>query len=76
MFTARLRRPNLSLPLPQSLRWQFILVVSALAVLIAASSLTAFYALGVSAQSIQHLTEERLVRRKHANELVQRTLLI
>jgi signal transduction histidine kinase/DNA-binding NarL/FixJ family response regulator len=72
MFTDRLRR----LPLPRSLRWQFILALSALALLIVAGSLTAVYALRVSADSTQQLAEERLVHMQEANDLVQRTLLI
>ena len=72
MFIQRLRR----LPLPRSLRWQFILTLSALALLIVAGGLIAVYALRVSATSTRQLAEERLVHMQDAQDLVQRTLLI
>jgi signal transduction histidine kinase len=72
MFTERLRR----LPLPHSLRRQFILALSALALLIVAGGLTAVYALRVSTESTRQLAEERLVHMQDAQDLVLRTLLI
>jgi signal transduction histidine kinase len=72
MFTERLRR----LPLPHSLRRQFILALSALALLIVAGGLTAVYALRVATESTRQLAEERLVHMQDAQDLVLRTLLI
>lgn len=62
--------------LPRSLRWQFILAVTTLAVLIAAGGLTAVYALRVSSSTMQVLAGQRLVHMQEAQDLVQRTLLI
>lgn len=72
MLAEHMRR----LPLPRSLRLQFILALSALALLIVAGGLTAVYALRVSADSTRQLAEERLVHMQEAQDLVQRTLLI
>lgn len=68
--------PNRRRLLPKSLRWQFILAVAALALLISAGGLTAVYALRVSSSTIGILAEERLARMQESLDLVQRTLLI
>jgi two-component system, NtrC family, sensor kinase len=64
------------LPLPRSLRWQFILALAALELLIVAGSVTAIYALRVSAEATRQLAEERLLRLQNAQNLAGRTLLI
>jgi hypothetical protein len=72
--TALPRRRGLRLP--RSLRRQFILALSALALLIVAGALTAVYALRLSADATRDLAGERLVLMHDAQDLVQRTLLI
>lgn len=64
------------LPLPRSLRQQFMLAISALALLIAAGSLVAIYALNESAAAIRQLSEERLQHMQDAQDIVKHTLLI
>ena len=48
------------LPMPRSLRWQFMLALSAPALLIIAGSLTAVYDLHVSSHNTRQLAEVRL----------------
>jgi signal transduction histidine kinase/DNA-binding NarL/FixJ family response regulator len=72
MITPRLA----SFCLPRTLRWQYVLAVVALTLLIVAGGSTAVYALRTSAKTIRLLTEERLTQMQEAQELVQRTLLI
>lgn len=62
--------------LPRSLRRQFTLAVGALALLILAGGLTAFYALRTSATTIRLLAEDRLAHMQDSQDMVQRTLLI
>lgn len=62
--------------MPRSLRRQFILAVTGLALLILAGGATAIYALRVATSTIQQLVEERMVRMQDAQDLVQRTFLI
>ena len=62
--------------LPHSLRRQFILAVSAIAILIVAGGLTAVQSLRVSAETSRQLTEKRLELMHDAQNLVQRTQLI
>lgn len=62
--------------LPRSLRRQFVLAFSALALLAIAGSLTAISALRLSSSAVQHLAEERLDRLQDAQGLVQCALLI
>jgi signal transduction histidine kinase len=62
--------------LPQSLRQQFFLALSALALLAVAGGLVALYALRVVIDSTQQLVGERLVQMQASQELVQKTLLI
>ncbi|MDO9598549.1 MAG: ATP-binding protein [Azoarcus sp.] len=64
------------LRLPRSLRLQFVLALSALALLIVAGAVTAVLALRVSADATRNLAAERLVRMQDAQDLVQRTVLI
>ncbi|MDR3368804.1 response regulator [Rhodoferax sp.] len=62
--------------LPRSLRWQFIVAVAALALLILAGGATAIYALRITTNATRMLAEDRLVHMQQAQDLVQRTLLI
>lgn len=62
--------------LPQSLRWQFLIAIMALTLLILAGSITAIYTLRTSSVTIRALAEERLVQMQNAQDLLQRTLLI
>ena len=64
------------LRLPRSLRNQFILALSALALLVLAGGVTAVYALRVNTNATQLLAEKRLVQMRDAQDLVRRTLLI
>ena len=66
----------MNLRLPRSLRNQFILAVSALALLVLAGGVTAVYALRVNTNATQLLAEKRLVQMQDAQDLVRRTLLI
>ncbi|MGL6155050.1 MAG: ATP-binding protein, partial [Ralstonia mannitolilytica] len=61
---------------PSSLGRQFVLAVAVLALLISAGGFTAVYALRTSAEATRALANEQLTRLRHAQELVQRTLLI
>lgn len=61
---------------PRTLRRQFLLAVTALALLILAGGVTALYALRVATDSTRLLAEERLVHMQEAQDLVQHTLLI
>jgi hypothetical protein len=69
-------RPHLRSLLPQSLRRQFFVALSALALLAVAGGLVALYALRVAVNSTQQLAGERLVQMQASQELVQKTLLI
>jgi signal transduction histidine kinase/CheY-like chemotaxis protein len=62
--------------MPQTLRLQFLLAVSALTLLILAGGVTAVYALLTSNMTIRQLAEARLVQMEDAHDLVQHTLLI
>jgi len=64
------------LPLPRSLRQQFILALLALELLIVVGGLTAVYTLRVSAARTRQLVEERLVHLENTQDLVHKTLLI
>lgn len=68
----RVVRPSL----PRSLRWQFILVLSALLLLVVAAGLLAIHALRDAAESTRQLADERLVRMETAQELERQALLI
>lgn len=61
---------------PQSLRGQFHLALSTLALLILAGSVTALSALRASDSAIGQLADERLVRMQDAQDMLQHTLLI
>jgi signal transduction histidine kinase len=69
-------KPFLRSVLPQSLRRQIFLALSALALLAVAGGLVALYALRVAIDSTQQLAGERLVQMQVSQELVQKTLLI
>ncbi len=62
--------------MPQSLRGQFALALSALALLILAGALTALYTLRMSSNATRQLAEERLVRMQDVQDLFERTVLI
>jgi signal transduction histidine kinase len=62
--------------MPRSLRRQFILAVSGLALLILAGGATAIYALHANTETTRLLVEERMVRMQDAQDLVRHTLLI
>lgn len=64
------------LPMPRSLRWQFILAFVLLELLIVAGSLTALYALRSTTDATRNMAEVSLVRLQDAQDVVQRTLLI
>jgi two-component system NtrC family sensor kinase len=61
---------------PRSLRWQFILVLSALLLLVIAAGLLAIHALRDAAETTHQLAGERLVRMETAQELERQALLI
>lgn len=61
---------------PQSLRGQFALALSALALLILAAGATAVYTLRTSNSATRELAEERLIRMRDAQDMLQHTLLI
>jgi signal transduction histidine kinase/CheY-like chemotaxis protein len=62
--------------LPHSLRWQFLLAILVLTLLILAGGITSAYALRTAAITTRQLTEERLVQMQMAQDLLQHTLLI
>lgn len=62
--------------LPHSLRRQFLLAVSALALLILAGGVTAVYALRTSAVTIHQLAAERMAQMQQAQSMMMRTMLI
>jgi signal transduction histidine kinase len=62
--------------LPKSLRRQFFLALSALAILAVAGGLVALYALRVAVDGTRQLAGERLVQMQDSQELLQKTLLI
>ena len=64
------------LKLPRSLKAQFSLVVSCLAVLVVMVGATAVYSLDSSARDLRALADQRLARVQDAQDLVQRTLQI
>ncbi|HEY8907206.1 MAG TPA: ATP-binding protein [Rhodoferax sp.] len=64
------------LPLPRSLRSQFIFSLTVLVLFVVTGGLVAVYALRVSADSTRQLAQGRLVHMQEAQELVQRTLMI
>lgn len=72
MLVQRLRR----LPLPRSLRQQFMLALLALELLIVTGGLTAVYTLRVSTAGMRQLVEERLTHMEDAQDLAHKTLLI
>jgi two-component system NtrC family sensor kinase len=67
---------TLRLALPHSLRWQFILALSALVLLVVAGGLLAIHALRDAAETTRQLARERLVRMETAQELERQALLI
>lgn len=69
-----LTRPRV--PLPRSLRGQFMLALSVLSLLILAGGVAAVYALRMVSGATQQLAGEQLMRMQDAQDLVQRTLLI
>ncbi len=83
-MTTNSRRPRpprwtaslLSTGLPRSLRGQFTLALSILALLILAGSLAAFFSLRTSTGATLQLTQDRLTRMQDAQDVVQRSLLI
>lgn len=62
--------------LPHSLRWQFLIAILSLTLLILAGGITAAYALRSASITTRTLAEERLVQMQLAQDLLQRTLLI
>lgn len=64
------------LPLPRSLRWQFILALVAWELLMVMGGVVAVHDLQVSAEATRQLSEERLGRLQDAQDLVEHTLLI
>lgn len=62
--------------MPRSLRGQFALALSVLALLILAGAMTAVYTLRSSNRIARQLTEERLVRMQDVQDLLERTALI
>src|SRR5471032_1739823 len=62
--------------MPRSLRGQFALALSVLALLILAGAMTAVYTLRTSSSAARQLTEERLVRMQDVQDLLERTVLI
>ena len=71
MVASKLRRV-----IPRSLRGQFALALSVLALLILAGATTAIYTLRSSNRIARQLTEERLVRMQDVQDLLERTVLI
>ena len=71
-----LMRETLRRFMPRSLRWQFILAVAGLELLILAGGATAIYALHANTESTRLLVEERMVRMQDAQDLVRHTLFI
>ena len=61
---------------PRSLRGQFALALSVLALLILAGAMTAVYTLRSSNRIARQLTEERLVRMQDVQDLLEHTVLI
>jgi len=61
---------------PQSLRAQFALALSTLALLVLAAGVTAVYALRTSNNAITQLAEERLVRIQDAQDMLEHASLI
>jgi len=64
------------LPLPRSLRWQFMLAITGLALMILAGGVTAVYALRMATSATQQLANEQLLRMQEAQDLLKSTLLI
>ncbi len=64
------------LTMPKSLRGQFALALSALALLILAGAMTAVYTLRTSNSAARQLAEERLVRMQDVQDLLEHTMLI
>jgi diguanylate cyclase (GGDEF)-like protein/PAS domain S-box-containing protein len=62
--------------MPRSLRGQFALALSVLALLILAGAMTAVYTLRMSNRIARQLTEERLVRMQDVQDLLEHTVLI
>src|SRR5471032_354251 len=62
--------------MPRSLRGQFALALSVLALLILAGAMTAVYTLRSSNRIARQLTEERLVRMQDVQDLLEHTVLI
>ncbi len=62
--------------LPHSLRWQFLIAILSLTLLILAGGITAAYALRSASIITRELAEDRLVQMQLAQDLLQRTLLI
>ena len=62
--------------LPRSLRHQFLLALSLLALLVLAGGVVAIYALNFSTAATRQLAGERLLRLQQAQDLVQNALLI
>jgi signal transduction histidine kinase/DNA-binding NarL/FixJ family response regulator len=62
--------------LPHSLRWQFLIAILSLTLLILAGGITAAYALRSASIITGELAEDRLVQMQLAQDLLQRTLLI
>ena len=62
--------------MPKSLRGQFALALSVLALLIIAGAMTAVHTLRASNSAAQQLTEERLVRMQDVQDLLEHTVLI
>ncbi|AME27166.1 EAL domain-containing protein [Caballeronia sordidicola] len=71
MVASMLRRMT-----PRSLRGQFALALSVLALLILAGAMTAVYTLRTSSIAARQLTEERLVRMQDVQDLLEQTVLI
>jgi len=59
------------LPLPRSLRWQFMLAITGLALMILAGGVTAVYALRMATSATQQLANEQLLRMQEAQDLLK-----
>lgn len=76
MDAAARMRNTLRRLMPRSLRRQFILAVTGLALLILAGGATTIYALHANTNTTRVLVEERMGRMQDAQDLVRHTLLI
>lgn len=76
ILSSQRRAALLSRLKPQSLRAQFAVALSAMAVLIVVGGATAFLALFATGNAARQFSEEQLARARHTQDLQQRTLQI